>query len=310
MNPSAYPIQSGLDRYDGPPILIAASSERAARRAAETAEGAGYPVYSIPVGEVLARFEQQGAAAAFWLELEDDPGPDLDPILDRIDSEVGAGRFPAIIAAPKSLIDPIFTRIRHPDIEVVIDGSPADRAAALALASARNGYKNRAVNEDISTEPSAARLRQLSDEVSRIAATLARLSVAPGTSPADRPEAAAQKGEAPAVSLDTVRQVIRARRLRARFFDEEIFADPAWDMLLDLLQAEIAQHRVPVSSLCIAASVPATTALRWIKTMTDSGLFKRRSDPHDGRRVFVELSPLASDSMRRYFAEVGKVVTI
>jgi hypothetical protein len=42
---------------------------------------------------------------------------------------------------------------------------------------------------------------------------------------------------------------------RARFFQEELFADPAWDMLLDLLQAEIAQHRVPVSSLCIAAAV-------------------------------------------------------
>ncbi len=107
-----------------------------------------------------------------------------------------------------------------------------------------------------------------------------------------------------------MRQVIRARRLRARFFDEELFADPAWDMLLDLLQAEIAQHRVPVSSLCIAAAVPATTALRWIKTMTDAGLFKRRADPHDGRRVFVELSPGASEAMRRYFGEVGKVVAI
>jgi DNA-binding MarR family transcriptional regulator len=99
--------------------------------------------------------------------------------------------------------------------------------------------------------------------------------------------------------------VIRARRLRARFFDEELFADPAWDMLLDLLQAEIAQHRVPVSSLCIAAAVPATTALRWIKTMTDNGLFQRRADPHDGRRVFIELSPGASLAMRRYFAEIG-----
>ena len=61
--------------------------------------------------------------------------------------------------------------------------------------------------------------------------------------------------------------MIRARRLRARYFPEDLFADPAWDMLLDLLQAEIAQLRVPVSSLCIAAAVPATTALRWLKTM-------------------------------------------
>jgi DNA-binding MarR family transcriptional regulator len=107
-----------------------------------------------------------------------------------------------------------------------------------------------------------------------------------------------------------VRQVIRARRLRSRYFDEEMFADPAWDMLLDLLQAEIAQHRVPVSSLCIAAAVPATTALRWIKTMTDAGLFRRRADPHDGRRIFVELAPQASDALRRYFKEVGKVVVV
>ena len=77
-------------------------------------------------------------------------------------------------------------------------------------------------------------------------------------------------------------------------------------MLLDLLQAELAQHRVPVSSLCIAAAVPATTALRWIKSMTDSGLFIRRADPHEGRRVFVELSSGASTALRGYFAEVGK----
>jgi DNA-binding MarR family transcriptional regulator len=89
-----------------------------------------------------------------------------------------------------------------------------------------------------------------------------------------------------------------------------MFADPAWDMLLDLLQAEIAQLRVPVSSLCIAAAVPATTALRWLKTMVSQGIFIRRADPHDGRRVFVELAPEASQALRRYFGEVGQPVVI
>ncbi|MGI8704580.1 MAG: winged helix DNA-binding protein [Sphingomicrobium sp.] len=110
--------------------------------------------------------------------------------------------------------------------------------------------------------------------------------------------------------VETIRSVIRARRLRGRFFSEDLFADPAWDMLLDLLQAEIAQLRVPVSSLCIAAAVPATTALRWLKTMTDKGIFERRADPHDGRRVFVEISRDASISMRRYFAEIGKAAVV
>ena len=98
--------------------------------------------------------------------------------------------------------------------------------------------------------------------------------------------------------------------MRSRFFADDLFADPAWDMLLDLLQAEIAQLRVPVSSLCIAAAVPATTALRWLKTMTDKGMFVRRADPHDGRRVFVELAPDASVALRRYFAQVGPVAAI
>ena len=107
-----------------------------------------------------------------------------------------------------------------------------------------------------------------------------------------------------------MRNIIRARRLRSRYFAEDLFADPAWDMLLDLLQAEISQLRVPVSGLCIAAAVPATTALRWLKTMVSKGVFIRRADPHDGRRVFVELAPEASQALRRYFAEDGQVAMI
>ena len=62
--------------------------------------------------------------------------------------------------------------------------------------------------------------------------------------------------------------------------------------------------------MCIASDDPATTALRWLKTMVSQGLFVRRADPHDGRRVFVELAPDASGALRRYFAEVGKVAVV
>jgi len=161
---------------------------------------------------------------------------------------------------------------------------------------------------DIGADNSAERLRQLSEEVNRIAATLSRLSAGPTASSKKLQDL--PPGEIPSLSADTVANVIRARRLRSRFFSEELFADPAWDMLLDLLQAEIRHHRVPVSSLCIAAAVPATTALRWLKTLVSQGLFIRRADPHDGRRVFVELAADASIAMRRYFGEVGAIVAI
>ncbi len=76
-------------------------------------------------------------------------------------------------------------------------------------------------------------------------------------------------------------------------------------MLLDLYAARLDRTRVSVSSLCIAAAVPATTALRWIKTLTETGLFERKADQHDARRIFVQLSDEATTSMHRYFARLS-----
>ena len=97
-----------------------------------------------------------------------------------------------------------------------------------------------------------------------------------------------------------VRRMLRQRRMREQYFPADLFADPAWDMLLDLYAARLERQPVSVSSLCIAAAVPATTALRWIKTMTDAGLFLREADPLDGRRIFIALSEGAAEAMARY----------
>jgi hypothetical protein len=50
-----------------------------------------------------------------------------------------------------------------------------------------------------------------------------------------------------------VRRIIRQRQQRMRFFDGDLFADPAWDMLLDLTAARSEHSRVSVTSLCIAS---------------------------------------------------------
>jgi DNA-binding MarR family transcriptional regulator len=294
--------RSGADR---PPVLIAGANAAAWHRAERTIAAAGLRIADrIAIADAPQRIAQQVAASAVWLELDGDGGEAMDRLLDLMAREAEDGRYAAVVAAPPELVDTVFARTGSAPVDLVIDGDDAERASALGFALARRAAPERLA--DIASERSAARLRQLSDEVSRIASTLARLSTGPGApaAVAEQPQPAV---EVPEVSADTVRKVIRARRLRSRYFAEDLFADPAWDMLLDLLQAEIAQLRVPVSSLCIAAAVPATTALRWLKTMTEQGLFLRRADPHDGRRVFVELAPTASQAMRRYFAEVGQI---
>lgn len=291
---------------DTAPVLVAGSSQAALERGSRTIEASGLRIADkVLVEQAAERFERQIGPATIWLELEKDSGTSLDRLLDQIVDRVGDQRSAAIISASADMIDPLFARIDRSEIEIVIDGDDGARVTALALALAKSSIPLRL--SDAASDRNAERLRQLSDEVSRIASTLARLSTGPGAAP--RP-IEAPASESPDVSPEVVRGVIRARRLRSRFFPEELFADPAWDMLLDLLQAEIAQLRVPVSSLCIAAAVPATTALRWLKAMTEQGLFLRRADPHDGRRVFVELAPQASQALRRYFAEVGDPAVI
>src|SRR5579863_9806562 len=79
----------------------------------------------------------------------------------------------------------------------------------------------------------------------------------------------------PLPDAQLVRRIIRQRQQRARFFEGDLFADPAWDMLLDLTAARVEHSRVSVTSLCIASGVPPTTALRWIGQLTDAGLLQR-----------------------------------
>lgn len=293
--------------FDRPPILIAGDSEAALQRAARIVAACGLRIAdTVGLDEAPDRIERQAAASALWVELDSDRGELMDRLLDCVNQDAANGRYPAIVAAPAGLVDAIAARLSDANVEIVVDGNDAERTAALAVALAGAGRADRL--SDVASDQNAARLRQLSDEVSRIASTLARLSTGPVAMP--RPTEQPATGDLPQVSADTVRTVIRARRLRSRYFEEGMFADPAWDMLLDLLQAELAQLRVPVSSLCIAAAVPATTALRWLKTMTSQGIFVRRADPHDGRRVFVELAPQASQALRHYFADVGRPVVV
>ena len=102
----------------------------------------------------------------------------------------------------------------------------------------------------------------------------------------------------------TLRTIIGSRALRNRFFPTQIFADPAWDILLDLTRAKLEGQQVSVSSVCIAASVPMSTALRWVRQMTETGLLRRWTDPKDRRRDLIALTDATASHMRDYLIAV------
>ena len=225
--------------------------------------------------------------------------------VEALSAVASALHCPMLLSAPLPVIDALSPSVWASSHALLTEPTEVDFAAAIAVAI--SGQRQQL--HDVTRDLEAARLQRLADEVGRIARTLATLSNTaplPGDGVGDmRPSFVGEP-----LSLESepsageVRSIIRMRRLRDRFFDRDLFADPAWDMLLDLMAARIERVQVAVSSLCIAASVPPTTALRWIKAMTDSGLFDRIADSDDGRRIFIRLSDKAALSMSRYFAAV------
>lgn len=103
-----------------------------------------------------------------------------------------------------------------------------------------------------------------------------------------------------------VRRIIRYRQMRHQHFGPDLFADPVWDMLLDLAAARAEHRLVSVTSLCIASGVPSTTALRYIRLLEEMGLIDRTADSRDRRRRFVALSRKGAVAMARYFADIAR----
>ena len=109
------------------------------------------------------------------------------------------------------------------------------------------------------------------------------------------PEAAAAPNTA------TLQALLRLRHLRATLFPERLFAQPAWDMLLELLECQLRRRRISVSGLYLAAGVPPATALRRLQDMEDARLIVRVCDPSDRRRQFVELTPHTLHQLQTFF---------
>lgn len=100
--------------------------------------------------------------------------------------------------------------------------------------------------------------------------------------------------------LKITRKLVRMREQRGQFLDAALFSDPMWDILLDLTSARLEQKTVPVSSVCQAAGVPMSTALRQIRSLVDMGLIRRWPDPLDRRRDLLAINDEAMDAMRQY----------
>lgn len=286
-----------IEYGDDPSILVFGDGAETLARARHIAGEAGYRVSAAASIEDAARCLAQMPVASIYVDLgAARADAALTQLLARMQERAEQGHA-GVIAAPAAMIDLVAAHAFHPAIAHLAEPRDDERRLALLLAAPRPRERLHDIGREGEGLMQHALLHQLSEEVGRIAGILASLSDEE-ESGADHKSALAR--EEAFVDAAQIRAIIRARRLRDQFFRGELFADPAWDMLLDLMAARIERGRVAVSSLCIAAAVPATTGLRWIKALTDRGIFVRSADPRDGRRVFIELSDEAARSMAAY----------
>lgn len=228
----------------------------------------------------------------------------LEPLLARLGTLAEMRAVPLVVTVSPAQID-VAAALLPPAAMLQCAPSEADRLTAALFA----GRAPVARLHDGMRDEEVLRMRRFQEEVARIADSLARLTRTDLTEANATVRTSAftfaPESDAEATPHE-IRRVIRARRMRAEFFDGELFADPAWDMLLDLFAADLEHRQISVSSLCIAAAVPPTTALRWIGTMQDAGLFGREADPSDKRRAHLTLTRRAADGMRGYFGAAAK----
>ena len=234
--------------------------------------------------------------------------------LTRLDVKAAKNGVQSIVSTSIDALDSVFACLDQSRPVLLVDPTRGQRV--IALGQVLTMMPAMAVR-DLSEDDRISLLR-LSEQVAEIAQRLERidergLNSSGGAfrfeSPAlayrnEEGDGLVRSGKPAMPDPRLVRRIIRHRQLRAKYFDGELFADPAWDILLDLTAARAEHLRVSVTSLCIAANVPPTTALRWITQMIDAGLLERVEDKGDRRRAFVALTDAAAHSMARYFAEL------
>lgn len=277
-------------------VLIAARAAETRQAIAAIEASAARLAATIDFTTAANGLDAQGDADVLLVETAGADADLLTVVLDLIVDYAARGGA-VIVSFPEIQLDEVAGTLLGSRVDLLCAPDVVDRATAIAVALA--GRSGRRLREE-GDESEAARLKRLNEEIARIADVLARLgrNATPPSGLEDRRPGFRAEADEVGIAPAEIRRAIRARRLRDQFFGTGLFEDPAWDMLLDLFAADLEGAQVSVSSLCIAAAVAPTTALRWIGRLTEAGLFERLPDPADRRRAFLTLSPRARQAMR------------
>jgi hypothetical protein len=98
--------------------------------------------------------------------------------------------------------------------------------------------------------------------------------------------------------LITVGEAVAARQARRALFPSHLFADPAWDILLEMYVAALHDRQCGIETMA-GTALPTKSLLRWIDALVGEGLVIITSKE---RPICFRLTVSGLNGMERYFA--------
>lgn len=109
-----------------------------------------------------------------------------------------------------------------------------------------------------------------------------------------------------AETAEILTRIIRARRRREELLSPELFADPAWDILLQLYVGRLTGAAVQAAELALPSSVPESTLGRWIGKLEEDGWIRRMPGPDNAGGARLELSARGAAAMQSWVKDLAE----
>lgn len=97
---------------------------------------------------------------------------------------------------------------------------------------------------------------------------------------------------------DHIQSLLLVRRARESVFGQDLFSDPAWDILLELYAASLTGRSVTLADLATAVRAPVPTIARWIAALKERSLVELSSDPPGSPNLRIGLTAEGSRKMK------------
>lgn len=292
-------------------VLIVEDEPHSAEEIVDAIDGPGLRTTSVASGsEALEKLRAGNLPSIIITDIRM-PGLSGLEFAERLRAEYDPDHQCALIfISGHADIDTVISALRFDAIDFI--RKPIDRdmlIAAVARASERVGSRRAEARHQAAIISDLRAFKVQADKVSEL------LAEVPVTLSFDRLGAAGRSAgskTARRTQLDTWRAMLaKLRHLRQAqhsLGDAHLSENASLDMLLDLLSAELADEHVTVTSLCAAAGVSQTTALRRLEDLEDAKLLVRKQDTQDRRRIFVELTAGGRDRVAAYLSSISHLI--